>query len=80
MSLMHCVSTLIGAAFPLLLSRTVTEILCILMFFGYGFYMVYDAICSKDHNVRLPKIIILGKRWGKEGNWRKGVGLFSFSE
>lgn len=52
MSLMHCVSTLIGAAFPLLLSRTVTEILCILMFFGYGFYMVYDAICSKDHNVR----------------------------
>ena len=52
MSAMHIVSTLIGAAFPLLLSRLVTEILCVVMFFGYGFYMVYDALCTSDHHVK----------------------------
>ena len=62
MSLMHIISTLIGAAFPYLLSRTVTEILCIVMFAGYGFYMIYDSVCTAEHHVSCKKLKIKGKR------------------
>lgn len=48
MSLMHCLSVLIGAAFPYLLSHTMTEALCVVMFLGYGLYMIYDTVVQGD--------------------------------
>jgi putative Ca2+/H+ antiporter (TMEM165/GDT1 family) len=38
---MHTLSTFIGAIFPLLLSKTMTEILCVILFLGFGIYMIY---------------------------------------
>lgn len=44
MMAMHVLSTLIGAAFPILLSKMVTEIICVVLFLGFGAYMIYQAI------------------------------------
>jgi putative Mn2+ efflux pump MntP len=51
MSMMNIISTLIGATFPFLFSHFMTELLCIVMFFGYGFYMVWDALFTEETNV-----------------------------
>jgi putative Mn2+ efflux pump MntP len=58
MSLMNVISTLIGATFPYLLSHFMTELLCITMFLGYGFYMVWDALFSEETNVRILTSLI----------------------
>jgi putative Mn2+ efflux pump MntP len=51
--MMNVISTLIGATFPYLLTHFMTELLCIVMFFGYGFYMVWDALFSEEANVKI---------------------------
>ena len=51
-SITQIIAGLIGAIFPFLLSKIITEIICILMFFGYGFYMIYDSLCHDEHNER----------------------------
>lgn len=48
---MHILSVLIGTAFPLLLSKTVTEIICIVLFLGFGLYMIYNALFDDDDDV-----------------------------
>jgi putative Ca2+/H+ antiporter (TMEM165/GDT1 family) len=48
---MHIVSTLIGATFPFILSHIVIELICIIMFLGYGFYMVWEALFEDEANV-----------------------------
>ena len=44
MGLMHILSVMIGATFPYLLSHTMTELICVIMFLGYGLYMIYDSL------------------------------------
>jgi len=48
MVVMHVVSVLIGAAFPYLLSKTVTELICVVLFLGFGIFLVYQAIFDDD--------------------------------
>jgi putative Ca2+/H+ antiporter (TMEM165/GDT1 family) len=45
---MHTLSVLIGTAFPLLLSKTATEIICVVLFLGFGLYMIYKALFEDE--------------------------------
>jgi putative Ca2+/H+ antiporter (TMEM165/GDT1 family) len=58
MIIMHVISVLIGAAFPYLLSKTATEIICVVLFFGFGVFMVYQAIFDADDDVSLPHLTL----------------------
>jgi putative Ca2+/H+ antiporter (TMEM165/GDT1 family) len=51
MILMHVLSVLIGSAFPLLLSRLTTEIVCVVLFLGFGLYMVYQSLFEEEAHV-----------------------------
>ena len=68
MIIMHVISVLIGAAFPYLLSKTATEIICVVLFFGFGVYMVYQAIFDADDDVILIITRVSGPRKGKRRN------------
>jgi len=48
---MHTLSTLIGAAFPYVLSKTLTEIICVVLFLGFGAFMVYEGLFSDGDDV-----------------------------
>lgn len=48
MSGMHILSVLIGAAFPLLLSKSVTEIICVVLFFLFGAVMIYQGVNNEE--------------------------------
>lgn len=56
---MHILSTMIGATFPYLLSHTMTELICIVLFLGFGFYLIYDSIFEEEHNVLTFKLRLL---------------------
>ena len=55
--MMHTVSVLIGAAFPYLLSRNVTEIICVVLFLGFGIFMIYQAMFENDEDVSDSKLL-----------------------
>lgn len=59
---MHAISTLIGAAFPFLLSKTVTEIICVVLFLGFGVFMVYQALFDGEADVSLISVIMPCRR------------------
>lgn len=48
MTAMHTISTLIGASFPYLLSASVTSIITVILFFGFGLHMIYKASSADE--------------------------------
>lgn len=50
MASMHTISTLIGAAAPLLLSSNVTQIITVVLFFAFGIQLIYSGIKATDED------------------------------
>jgi putative Ca2+/H+ antiporter (TMEM165/GDT1 family) len=48
MNIMNAVSVTIGAIFPLFMPKILISIVVIVLFFGFGFKMLYSVICHKD--------------------------------
>lgn len=52
--IMLIISVTIGASFPYLVSEFISELICVILFFGFGLYLVYEALFEPDKSVRFP--------------------------
>ena len=41
---MHTISTILGAAFPMVLSAGITAIICVVLFYAFGIHMLYEGL------------------------------------
>ena len=73
MSFMHVISCSLGAIFPMLFSSSVLSIICVILFLGYGFYMIFSALKSDDSgDVRLIHVKFISefrRRRDKKTDW-----------
>ncbi len=48
MATMQVISVSIGSMFPYIFTPTITRIVSTALFFAFGFYMIYSAMCNED--------------------------------
>lgn len=51
MATMQVISVSIGSIFPYIFTPSLTRIVSIALFFAFGFYMLYSAMCGEEGTV-----------------------------
>jgi putative Ca2+/H+ antiporter (TMEM165/GDT1 family) len=68
MATMQVISVSIGSMFPYIFTPAVTRIVSILLFFIFGFYMLYSALCNEEATVKT----YISSNWTRMLKKRKG--------